>query len=477
MRTTSIGPVGAFIALALAACSETGEGAPGTCTPGVDCVVGPDGGQPGMPGFTPTPTPGPGPLTPSPSPSPTPSATSDIPCEVQAVLNASCNSCHAAGASAGSTLASRADFLRPSKRDPSKTVAVLSRERIASTEPGVMMPPAGYTRLEAAQQTVLDAWLGAGLPMRTDATCQGGGGQVDSGLPPVPESAKCFRMLAHNGDKKTKYKVGRANDSYMNMSFAAPWGAETRYAISMRPVIDNAAVIHHWLLFDEPGIDGAVLPGTGAHPGGQLLTGWAPGGDGVDLIGNPDDVGYEMRGGGTYVLEIHYNSTDPNAEDASGVEICMMDHKPKNIAALSWLGWDHLGFGAQRWWGNCKPLITTPIHIVAVTPHMHLDGARMRGIINRANGTKETLHDLAFDFNYQQSYKKDVVLNAGDTITTDCWFKKPQSFGEATTAEMCYLFTYAYPKGALADVSAWGAVAHGGSACMSEGGTRGALDP
>ena len=54
----------------------------------------------------------------------------------------------------------------------------------------------------------------------------------------------------------------------------------------------------------------------------------------------------------------------------------------------------------------------------------------------------------------------------GDTITTECSYTKPTVFGKATTAEMCYLFTYAYPKGALSNLDPWGAFAHGGSSCL-----------
>jgi hypothetical protein len=249
------------------------------------------------------------------------------------------------------------------------------------------------------------------------------------------------------------------------MSFAAPWGNDTRYAVSIKPVIDNAKVIHHWLLFQEGGIDGAVIPGTGAHPGGQLLSGWAPGGDGVDLTGNPDDVGYEMPAGG-YLVEFHYNSEDASAEDASGVEICLMDRTPKNIAALSWLGNDNLIVPSDHWTGDCHPASSEPIHIVGVTPHMHKAGLRMVGTIHRKDGSSEVLHDEPFAFEYQHSFPKNAVLNPGDWIRTECYFDKPVLFGESTGSEMCYLFTYAYPRGALSDLGAWGAVAHGGSSCL-----------
>jgi hypothetical protein len=88
------------------------------------------------------------------------------------------------------------------------------------------------------------------------------------------------------------------------------------------------------------------------------------------------------------------------------------------------------------------------------------------GTVNRANGTKEVVHDAPFDFNYQRSYAVDVVLNPGDSLTTDCRYSEPAVFGQPTDQEMCYLFSMAYPKGALASPDAWGTIAHGSSSCL-----------
>ena len=54
----------------------------------------------------------------------------------------------------------------------------------------------------------------------------------------------------------------------------------------------------------------------------------------------------------------------------------------------------------------------------------------------------------------------------GETITTTCSFSEPKCAGQATTQEMCYLFTTAYPKGALSGIDLWGTFAHGGSSCL-----------
>jgi hypothetical protein len=365
-----------------------------------------------------------------------------------------------------------ADFAAPSPSDAARRVVQTAQERLHTTDTKRAMPPAGYAKPSADELARLDAWLASGSPAGT-AACADAGTQTDTAAPDAssvePDNLECFRFLAHDASSKdVKFNVGLAFDTYVNMTFVPQW-AETRYAVSVKPVVDNAKVLHHWLLFRNatPGPDGLVAPDIGAHPDGDLITAWAPGGEGLDLS-NLADVGYEMPGGPStsYTVEFHYNSADPGAQDASGVEICMFKRKPKNTASVSWLGKDNLIVPETKWVATCDPLSDEPIHIVSVMPHMHTSGVHMKATINRAGGKTEILHDEDFNFEYQKSYPKDVTLLAGDSITTECTFSKPTLFGKATDQEMCYLFTYAYPAGALVQIDPWGAFAHGGNSCL-----------
>ena len=148
------------------------------------------------------------------------------------------------------------------------------------------------------------------------------------------------------------------------------------------------------------------------------------------------------------------------------MEICVQKEKPANVAGVSWLGSDAL-FGTMSKTTVCNPSDSGPIHILGVSPHMHLKGKHMKGIINRKGGTTEVLQDAPFDFNNQSWYQKDFTLMPGDTITTTCDWSAPATFGKATTDEMCYLFTVSYPKGLLGDGGPIGTGAHGGPASES----------
>ena len=135
------------------------------------------------------------------------------------------------------------------------------------------------------------------------------------------------------------------------------------YGIVFRPIIDNKKVLHHWLLFQTPGTTRpGIASSPGAHPDGALLAGWAPGGETLDMrILSDDDVGLELPSTNTYTIEFHYNSSDAEAVDASGVEICLQEKKPTNIAGLAWLGFDQLLVPAQKWQGTAiRPTSRAP---------------------------------------------------------------------------------------------------------------------
>lgn len=406
------------------------------------------------------------------------SAGGKLPCDVAKIVDKYCSTCHGMSPAFGApmSLTGVADFEAPAKSDPTKLVSSLTSTRVNATVANKKMPPASAPQPTATERATLTAWVKAGTPAGTESCAvasapdAGSAGHTGESLPqPAADpSLTCYKLLSNDG-RGGKFAVGVARDAYFNVVLAAPWKG-TVYARVISPVIDNMKAIHHWLLFQDstPGVPAAPVSSSGAHPGGQLMFGWAPGGEPMDLRTRAADIGMELPGNTTYTLEFHYNSDDAAALDASGAEICVTTEKPENVIAESWLGYDNLLVPSTSWTGTCAPSSKEPIHIIQVTPHMHLSGTHMKGVINRKDGTTEILSDEDFDFNYQVSYPKDVTLMPGDTITTTCTFSTPQSFGESTTAEMCYLFTLAYPQGALADGQVWGSTAHGGSSCLGQ---------
>jgi hypothetical protein len=146
---------------------------------------------------------------------------------------------------------------------------------------------------------------------------------------------------------------------------------------------------------------------------------------------------------------------------------------------MSWLGYDHGGTlsyasgicldPSTNWTGTCKPAAQKePIHMLFITPHLHQAGRHLKSVIKGTDGKERMLHDKAFDFNYQLTFETDEVLMPGETITTSCTYSEPKCAGQSTTQEMCYLFTYAYPKHALADNGPEGTFMHGEGVCLGQ---------
>jgi hypothetical protein len=415
-------------------------------------------------------------------PSTNPGSATGLPCAVKKIVDDKCGACHSdPPVSTFMPLTKQAHFHEPSTTAPSKKYYELAKTRInAAASP---MPPVTSPKLAADELATLNAWLemGAAASSETCASTPKPNPTVTTEIDTT--GLECHKFLAHaDGDNNAKYKVGTAVDVYINFGFKAPW-TSTAYGIVVKPVIDNAKVLHHWLLFKEEAEDGSVSESNGQHTFGEMVHGWAPGGESLDFRKH-GDVSFELPAS-SYVVEVHYNSADANALDASGVEVCYQRAPTQHVAGLSWVGYDHgvesYTAGAllgpefsevcldpqATWTGTCAPETDQPIHILFVVPHMHKAGVHMTSVINGPRGQR-MLHDAPFDFSTQIGYDKDEVLMPGETITTTCKYSAPKCAGHATTAEMCYLFTYAYPKGALRDSGLWGQVSHGEGACLGQ---------
>lgn len=410
-----------------------------------------------------------------------------LPCQVEEIVHRRCTSCHSdPPVGTYMPLLTHAHFHEPSTTDPERAYWELAAERIVAADNP--MPPVTAEPLTDDERSALSAWFEQGAPLSAEdcgdapATM---GHDTDDPADIDTTGLQCHRFLAHApGDKQSKFQLGVAVDAYYNMVFQAPWQSQV-YGLVVKPVIDNATVLHHWLLYYEPGagVDGDVGASSGQHSGGELVHGWAPGGAALDFR-RYGDVGFELQPG-MYLMEFHYNSDDPAAEDASGVEVCFQTEVPENVAGLHWLGLDWgpesyitgalLGTATSgacleprdEWVGVCDPVSEEPIHLMFVVPHMHEAGVRMTGVINGPNGSR-VLHDAPFDFSAQVAYEVNEILMPGETITTTCQFSEPKCSGQATGAEMCYLYTYGYPKGALVDNMPWGALAHGEGTCLGQ---------
>ncbi|MBM4364389.1 MAG: hypothetical protein FJ104_17055, partial [Deltaproteobacteria bacterium] len=282
------------------------------------------------------------------------------------------------------------------------------------------------------------------------------GAVEDIPVPPEPGECETIDIRARADASGAPYIVpANAFELYQMFEFEIPLGG-TAQALSFEPLIDNTKVIHHWLLYQSNGVvvNGRNYTALGVHGDSFLVAGWAPGTGPWYL---PKHVGVDL-GAGKFILEVHYNNPGGGPEpDSSGVRVCKTNNLRPQTASVSWLGNDLFGINplsTVEVAGRCRPVNQTePIHILRTWPHMHLMGRRMRVVIDRAGGGQDVVHDQPFDFNNQIQYDTPTILNPGDSILTTCYFDNTSpnfiTFGEATTQEMCFNFTVAYPANKL----------------------------
>jgi len=329
----------------------------------------------------------------------------------------------------------------------------------ADAGPSDLLDQSEQAAPEVAAQTI------ESVEPRTSLEDRPGGGATNKPIEYNDPELKCYKLNAYGSvaNKAQKYTVPTQPDLYVAFNVKAPWTGK-QYVRSFRALVDNKAVLHHWLLFRQlaGGVESIMPNAVGAHPDGEMLHGWAPGGDDMYM---DIDVGMEIPANSVFQLEMHYNNrTGAPSLDASGVEICVTPTAPKNLAGLSWVGTDAIGGASAT--GTCTPQTTKPIKVISASPHMHKKGRHMKVTLTRAGGAGvETIHDKAFDFDYQQGYLMDFTINPGDKLTTTCTYSGPSSFGKGTNDEMCYFFSIHYPVGSLRKASIW-QIIHGPNTCI-----------
>jgi copper type II ascorbate-dependent monooxygenase-like protein len=467
------GPV--YLAALVGACVSESNGPPS----------GQNEGTPGTGGMTGTPTPrGSGGSSMATGGSGAPAATGGtvgqtgtggnssgaLPCDVAAVVMSKCQTCHGKTPLYGATMSLllAADFqASPPSRKADHVYQAAATRLHDTTDP---MPPKGQPALTSTELATLDAWLAAGAPAGsgsctasppgTGGTGGGGpGGQVAIGVDALPCKPN-YTFLAHGeGSMTAPYPVPNpTNDQYVCFNFKSPI-KKGEQAIAFAPIIGDARVIHHWILY---GTNTAITDGSIANNcstgSSTFVTGWAPGGQ--NAVMDPD-VGlvldYQY-----FQLQMHYNNQKyADGADASGVAFCTTDTPRPHASGIVTLGSPLISIppGAKGYstTGVCRSLAAdgkTPITVLSTSPHMHLLGSgfkttHMRGTTDMGDLVNLPLGTFSFDDqrHYPLTPRREVM--PGDVLTTTCIYDNPTSatvtFGEKTHDEMCFDFITVYP--------------------------------
>ncbi len=418
--------LGISLGLVGAACSSTHQALPGAGTSGPG--AGTDGGT--GPGTTP-----------------------GIPCDVDAILQKSCRSCHAATPTFGAPmpLVTHADLLADSRSAPGKKVYERVGARIHDDKAPMPQPP--NPRLGQAEMATLDAWIAKGAPAGAGACSTT---PVDPGVKPL----SCTPDQKIRPASRFSVPPLSATDPDLYVCYGFDTTAPSkRHVIAGAPKVDNAKVVHHILLYQaDAAVDGTPKPcGAGGGQGWRLVTGWAPGGGNFEL---PPEAGFAEEQGTTHwAMQIHYNNgTGLTGElDETGFDLCTTDQLRPNDADIMATGTVQINIPPHSTTQTtCEFTVPTTLggqtlKVIGSSAHMHRLGVaqyakRVRG------GVETTILDApAFSFQNGAGVQKvDVDIQPGDTIRTMCKWKNTGSqevkFGEGTGDEMCFAFMTYYPK-------------------------------
>ena len=405
-----------------------------------------------------------------------------LPCEVQAVLTKHCAECHGNPTKFGApfSLVTRADLKATVADKEGKTRLELALERVQ--DDAMPMPPAPAARLTPSEIETLQTFLDTGYPASDSDSCatatagQDGGTVsmtpgIEGNLPKPDDCENTYELRAHGGtsskDKsrfKTQAELPLQGNQYQCFYFDPPYGSDAGM-YWFESIIDNTKNLHHWILYatdNKKFADGTTAGCNASEPGAYFVAGWAPGAN--NGAATPD-VALNLPSGpkAGLILEVHYFNNEPTpVEDGSGIRFCTGKKSGRpHLASVHSLGTEGICLSPGTKTdvtGTCVPRTDMgDIHITGVWPHMHKTARNMKVVINRADGTKQVIHDKPFDFGSQIFYPlTDIVVHKGDTLETTCTYQNDTTgqihFGERTQDEMCYAFTAAWPAGSLTNM-------------------------
>ncbi|MBS2020170.1 MAG: peptidylglycine alpha-amidating monooxygenase [Deltaproteobacteria bacterium] len=369
------------------------------------------------------------------------SASTGLPCDVDAVLKARCQTCHGVEPKFGasSSLVTHDDLTKNGR---------VSAVKARIHDDRSPMPPSPNPRLGAKELATIDGWVAAGAK-RSDEVCANA---------PPPDGVKplsCKVDTQLRASKPFTMKPGGPVDQYV--CFGAEMDlTKKRHVIGLAPKIDNTNIVHHVLLFQAPtAVSRDPFPceafGSGSW---KLVAGWAPGGTNLEL---PPEAGFPANVGKTHwVIQMHYNTTKvQSGVDNSGYDLCTTETLRPNDAGV-------VAFGSMAF--SIPPRSTRTIRcdyalppsfanvkLFNASPHMHTHGSAISTERLRTGSPPETIFEQkAFSFEAQANFPISKSITTGDVMRTRCTWKNPTDatigWGEGTGDEMCFDFMGYYPN-------------------------------
>jgi hypothetical protein len=244
-----------------------------------------------------------------------------------------------------------------------------------------------------------------------------------------------------------------------------------RWVESSEVLPGSRAMVHHVILFidstgaseqldaNEPGPGYTCFGGPGFTPSidAASLGAWVPGNTPPVM---PEGVAMKLPKGARVVMQVHY-SVRSGVMEPDLTRVGIRFAKPPIHKALRFVPVINDTFRIPA--GNPSytvqagiPVVPLGVHVLNVTPHMHLLGKTMRVEARLPSGATPCLVDVPdWDFHWQgtYSYQQPMALPLGSSVSLTATYdnspdnpENPNSppkdviWGESTTDEMCLAF-------------------------------------
>lgn len=241
---------------------------------------------------------------------------------------------------------------------------------------------------------------------------------------------------------------------------------ETVYLTAMAPIIDQASIVHHEVLFSMPrsalsegdldpsGYD--CIDGIGTDQLDGMIAAWAPG---MLPIHFPEGSGMRLTADDVLVMQMHYYSSPENLglSDQSGYAFHTTDSVEKNVYMAPIGIFDFsIPAGEESYTdGDSFNNSYLDLSVYGMFPHMHVLGSEFKASIKHTDGTETCLVEGDYDFNNQMTYQfnQPITFEQGAEIDFECtwnnsssnddlsWDPETTEYGERTNEEMCFFFT------------------------------------
>ncbi|MCG8417434.1 MAG: hypothetical protein MJE77_05760 [Proteobacteria bacterium] len=390
---------------------------------------------------------------------------------IRALVEANCVVCHKEGG------------IGPFSLDDPDTVQLLASSLVDEVE-ARRMPPWGMNpdcrevtdsiRLSDREVAAFAQWRDAGFPA----------GQPDDYRPPDPddvlttgtvESQLGPADLVLAPDQPYTPDTARPDDY---RCIPLPHSIDRDLFVNAVDVIpDKLDLVHHVIVYAVPEADvpamealDAADPGPGFNCFGDAgvasadaVGGWVPGDNNG---GASREIAMRVSRGSRLVTQMHYNvagrQNDDLPGDATSVALWFLEEGqyPAYLITSLWIPNNDLFIPAGDKNSVQMATMRLPVdgYAVAVSPHMHLLGKRIKTEVIRENGAIECLGQVDdWDFNWQRTYEFPehafVPIDISDRIRLTCEYdnspanqpvvngeqKEPRdvTWGEGTLDEMC----------------------------------------